>query len=119
MNESTNSERLIAVRFKYNVTISLLDFDPGTIAYTALHAFKNETVEDYGILTLYFNCFVFEKYHAIGLTLCDALITDKKYKTGRYMSELNLLCAFYQAVSSNRILKINSDNIIVFLFFFF
>lgn len=64
-----------------------------------LNAIKNQNVEKYGITSLYFRDFIFDNvYVAHGITLLEKRLGDKLKEPGNF-SNVNILCALYQAVS--------------------
>lgn len=84
----------IAVKFGINHEICKKELD----IYYALKSNDNETTESYGIPTLYFSGVVMGDFPAFGITLCEESLDDRFLRPGT-LTQLNLLCMLYQAVS--------------------
>lgn len=67
--------------------------------FARLLAYKNETVDNYGIPTVWYRGAFMEKYYAIGMTLCETSIFNKFRENGGKLEPINLLVVFYQVVS--------------------
>lgn len=67
--------------------------------YMRLKAYKNKSVEQYGIPSVWFKGELMKKAYAIGMTLCEASIYDKKNEYGGKLEDVDLLVVFYQVVS--------------------
>lgn len=65
-----------------------------------LLAYKNETVEQFGVTAMYFKGAFLKKYSAIGMTLCNETIFDKISQLDSLESfdPIDRLAFFYQAV---------------------
>lgn len=67
--------------------------------YTKLLAFKNESVERYGIPSVWYKGSLLNKFDAIGMTLCSVSIMEKLKKNGGQLDPIDLMVVFYQVVS--------------------
>lgn len=64
--------------------------------YLKLLAYKNQTVEHYGIPAMWYQGVIYRSYYGIGMTLCSTSLA-KKRQNGK-LSPINLMVVFYQTV---------------------
>lgn len=66
--------------------------------YNILNAKDNPAVESFGIPAIYFAGTVLEDLPAFGMTMFEESI-ENRFKRPATLSQLNILCALYQAVN--------------------
>lgn len=64
-----------------------------------IEAVKNEAVEQFGIVVLYYEGIFEGKYPVIAITLCDQSLADKYMEYGPFLPE-NVLRIYCQLVSA-------------------
>lgn len=79
---------------------NLLTFERECTVLTKLMAYKNKTVEQYGILAMWYKGDLLNKFYAIGMTQCETSIMDKKDKYGK-LTSTDLMIVLYQVVSDH------------------
>lgn len=80
---------------------------------------ENITIEEYGIPAVYIIGWAFREFSipVIGMTLCEKTIQKALYKKNEPQTELNFLCALYQAVSEAHFKMSNKKSIIIDIVF--
>lgn len=84
-------------------TDSYISFERECKIYTKLLAYKNQTIEQYGIPAIWYKDVILRNYPAIGMTLCDVSIWNKQKINDGKLNAINLMVVFYQAVSNTLI----------------
>lgn len=89
----------IAMKFVQFSRFKTFYFQKEFRIFTQLLAYKNQTVERYGIPAVWYKGDLLNKFHAIGMSLCDVSMMEKQQEYDGKLHPIDVMVTLYQSVN--------------------